>query len=59
MAHMRPIDEAVVQLVMDCVVKLRTMVKNGATPLAQLGQHGIFYDQIMLRDWLLPPYTSD
>jgi len=43
-ACMRQIDEAVVQLVKDCGVKLRTTVKNCSTGLARLGQHGIFYD---------------
>ena len=59
MAHMRQIDEALVQPVKDSVVELRTMVKKGSTRLAQLGQHGIFYDQIMIRDRLLPPNISD
>jgi len=49
-AVMRQIDEAVVQLVKDCGVKLRTTVKTGSTGLAPLGQNGVFYDQIMLSD---------
>jgi len=43
-AVMRQIDEAVVQLVKDCGVKLRTTVKNRSTGLAPLGQNGVFYD---------------
>jgi len=58
-ARMRQIDEAVVQLVKDCWVKLRTTVKNRSTGLAPYGHHGIFYDQIMLRDQLLPPNAPD
>ena len=49
------IEEAVVQLVKHCGVKLRITVKNHATGLAQLGKHGVFCDQIMLSDRLLPP----
>jgi len=58
-AVMRQIDEAVVQLVKDCGVKLRTTVKNRSTGLAPLGQNGVFYDQIMLSDRLLPPNAPD
>jgi len=58
-AVMRQIDEAVVQLVKDGGVKLRTTVKNHSTGLAPLGQNGVFYDQIMLRDWLLPRNAPD
>jgi len=58
-AVMRQIDEAVVQLVKDCGVKLRTTVKNPSTGLAPLGQNGVFYDQIMLSDRLLPPNAPD
>jgi len=58
-AVMPQIDEAVVQLVKDCGVKLRTTVKNRSTGLAPLGQNGVFYDQIMLRDRLLPPSAPD
>jgi len=56
---MRQIDEAIVQLVKDCGVKLRTTVKNGSTGLAPLGQNGVFYDQIMLSDRLLTPNAPD
>jgi len=56
---MRQIDEAVVQLVKDCAVKLRNTVKNRSTGLAPLGQNGVFYDQIMLSDGLLPPNAPD
>jgi len=56
---MRQIDEAVVQHVKDCGVKLRTTVKNRSTGLAPLGQNGVFYDQIMLSDRLLPPNAPD
>jgi len=41
-AVMRQIDEAVVQLVKDYVVKLRTTVKNCSTGLAPLGQNEVF-----------------
>ena len=58
-AVMRQIAEAVVQLVKDCGVKLRTTVKNGSTGLAPLGQNGLFYDQIMLSDRLLRPNAPD
>jgi len=58
-AVMRQINEAVVQLVKDCGVKLRTTVKNRSTGLAPLGQNGVFYDQIMLSDGLLPPNAPD
>jgi len=47
---MRQIDEAVVQLVKDCGVKLRTTMKTRSTGLAPLGQNGVFYEQIMLSD---------
>jgi len=56
---MRQIDEAVVQLVKDCGVKLRTTVKNRSTGLAPVGQNGVFYDPIMLSDRLLPPNAPD
>jgi len=55
---MRQIDEAVVQLVKDCQVKFRTTAKNRSTGLAPVGQN-VFYDQIMLSDWLLPPNVPD
>jgi len=58
-AVMRQIDEAVVQLVKDCGVKLRTTVMNRSTGLAPLGQNGVFYDQMMLSDRLLPPNAPD
>jgi len=58
-AVMRQIDDAVVQLVKDCGVKLRTTVKNRSTGLAPLDQNGVFYDQIMLSDRLLPPNAPD
>jgi len=58
-AVMRQIDEAVVQLVKDCGVKLRTTGKNRSTGLAPLGQNGVFYDQIMVSDRLLPPNAPD
>jgi len=58
-AVMRQIDEAVVQLVTDCRVKLRTTVKNHCTGLAPLSQNGVFYDQIMLSNRLLPPNALD
>jgi len=58
-AVMRKIDQAVVQLVKDCGVKLRTTVKNRSTGLAPLGQNGVFNYQIMLSDRLLPPNTPD
>jgi len=58
-AVMSQIDEAVVQLVKDCGVKLRTMVKNRSTGLAPLGQNGVFHDHIMLRDRLLRPNAPD
>jgi len=58
-AVMREIYEAVVQLVKDCGVKLGTTVKNGSTGLAPLGQNGVFYDQIMLSDRLLPTNAPD
>jgi len=58
-AVMRQIDKAVVQLVKDCWVKLTSTVKNPSTGLAPLGQNGVFYDQVMLRDWLLPPNAPD
>jgi len=58
-ARMPQIHEAVVQLVKDCGVKLTTTVKNRSTGLAPLGQHGIFYDQIMLSNRLQPPNTPD
>jgi len=58
-ARMRQIVEVVVQLVKDCGVRLRTMVKNHSTRLGPLGQHGIFYDQVMLSDRLLPPNAPD
>jgi len=50
MARMRQIDEAVVQLVKDCVVNLRTTVKNRSTGLAPQGRHAIFYNQITRSD---------
>jgi len=53
------IDEAVVQLVKACEVKLRTTVKNCSTGLAPLCQNGVFYDQIMLSNRLLPPNAPD
>jgi len=56
---MRQIDEAIVQLVKDGGVKLRTTVKNRSTGQAPLGQNGVFYDQIMLRDRLLPPNAPE
>jgi len=56
---LRQIDEAVVQLVKDCGLKLRTTVKNRSTGLAPLGQNGVFYNQIMLSDRLLPPNAPD
>jgi len=52
-AVMRQIDEAVVQLVKDCEMMLRTTVKNCSTGLAPLGQNGVFYDRIMLSDQFL------
>jgi len=58
-AVMRQIREAVVQLVKDCGVKLRTTVNNRSTGLAPLGQKGVFYDQIMLSDRLLPSNAPD
>jgi len=58
-AVMRQIDEAVVPLVKDCGVKLRTTVKNRSTGLAPLGQNGVFYDQIRLSDQLRPPNAPD
>jgi len=58
-AVMRQIDEAVVQLVKDCGVKLRTTVKNRSTGLAPLGQNGVLYNQIMLSDRLVPPNAPD
>jgi len=58
-AVMRQIDEALVQLVKDCGVKLRTTLKNCSTGMAPLGQNGVFYDQIMLSDRLLPPNAPD
>jgi len=58
-AVMRQIDEAVVQLVKDCGVRLRTTVKNHSTGLAPLGQNGVFYDQLMLSDRLLPANAPD
>jgi len=58
-AVMRQIDQPVVQLVKDCGVKLRTTVKNRSTGLAPLGQNGVFYDQIMLSDRLLPLNAPD
>jgi len=58
-AIMRQIDDAVVQLVKDCGVKLRTTVKNRSTGLAPLGQNGVFYNQIMLSDQLLSPNAPD
>jgi len=57
-AVMHQIDEAVVQLVKDCAVKLRTTV-TCSTGLAPLGQNGVFYDQIMLSDRLLPTNAPD
>jgi len=58
-AGMRQIDETVVQLGEDCGVKLRTTVKKPSTGLAPLGQNGVFYDQIMLSDQLLPTNAPD
>jgi len=58
-AVMRQIDEAIVQLVKNGGLKLRTTVKNRATGLAPLGQNGVFSDQIMLSDRLLPPNAPD
>jgi len=58
-AVMRQIDAAIVQLVTDCGVKLRTTLENRSTGLAPLGQNGVFYDQIMLSDQLLPPNAAD
>ena len=58
-AVMRQIREAVVQLVKNCGVKLRTTMNNRSTSLAPLGQNGVFYDQIMLSDWLLPSNAPD
>jgi len=58
-AVMHQIDEAVVQLVKDCGVRLRTTVKNHSTGLAPLGQNGVFYDQLMLSDRLLPANAPD
>ena len=53
------IKEAVVQPVKDCGMMLRITVKNHATGLAPLGKHGVFYDQIMVSDGLLPPNAPD
>jgi len=47
------------KLVKDCGVKLRTTVKNRSTRLAPHGQHGIFYDHILMSDELLPPNAPD
>jgi len=58
-AVMRQIDEAVVQVVKDCGVKLRTTLQNRSKGLAPLGQNRVFYDQNMLSDRLLPPNAPD
>jgi len=58
-ARMVQMNQAVLQLVKHCGVRLRTMVKNRSTGLAPMGQNGIFPDPIMRRDRLLPSHSSD
>ena len=59
LAGMREIDEAVIQLVEECSVKLRTRITNCSKRALPVAQQGVPYSQIILSNLLLPPNTPD